>query len=70
MLVIIALIIGSSTGGIVGMLASGSPIAALLKIQFERLVDYLMKKRGIRSRKRHPGRRARKSAASASEAPC
>ena len=46
MLVIIALIIGSSAGGIIGMLAA-VPVAALLKIQFERLVDYLIKKRGI-----------------------
>ena len=53
MLVIIALIIGSSTGGIVGMLAA-VPIAALLKIQFERLVDYLMKKRGIAEPEKAP----------------
>lgn len=52
MLVIIALIIGSA-GGIVGMLAA-VPVAALLKIQFERLVDYLMKKRGIEEPEKAP----------------
>lgn len=46
MLVILALIVGSSIGGIVGMLAA-VPCAAFLKIQFERLVNYLIKKRHL-----------------------
>jgi len=44
MLVIAALIIGSAIGGIVGMLLA-VPVAAILKIQFDRLIDYLTKRR-------------------------
>lgn len=41
MLVIASLIIGSAAGGILGMLLA-VPIGALIKIQFERLIDYLI----------------------------
>ena len=46
MLVIASLIIGSAIGGIIGMLLA-VPVGAFLKIQFERLVNYLMKNRHI-----------------------
>lgn len=45
MLVIIALIIGSAIGGLLGMLLA-VPVAALLKMQFDRLIAYLLKKKG------------------------
>ena len=41
MLVIASLIIGSAIGGIIGMLLA-VPVGALIKIQFERGIDYLM----------------------------
>jgi predicted PurR-regulated permease PerM len=43
-LVIVALLIGSKAGGIAGMIFA-VPVAALLKIEFERLIQYLNKKR-------------------------
>lgn len=48
MLVIAALIIGSAIGGIGGMLLS-VPIAAFLKINFDRLIAYLLKKRNLQT---------------------
>ena len=50
MLVIASLIIGSAIGGIIGMLLA-VPVGAFLKIQFERLVNYLMKNRHIEEEK-------------------
>ena len=46
MLVIASLIIGSAIGGIGGMLLS-VPIGAFIKINFDRLIGYLMKKRNL-----------------------
>ena len=44
MLVIAALIVGGAVGGIVGMLFA-VPVAAFLKIQFDKIIDALMKAR-------------------------
>lgn len=44
MLVIIALIIGNAVGGLLGMLVS-VPTAALIKLWFDRLINYLEKRR-------------------------
>lgn len=44
MLVIIALIIGSAKGGLLGMLIA-VPVAGLLKLWFDRLINYIVKKR-------------------------
>lgn len=46
MLVIAALIIGSAIGGIGGMLLA-VPIGAFIKTNFDRLIDYLLKKRKL-----------------------
>ncbi len=46
MLVIASLIIGSALGGIVGMLFA-VPVGALLKMQFDRLIDFLIRKRHL-----------------------
>ncbi len=46
MLVIVALLFGSAVGGIFGMLLA-VPVAALLKIWFDRLIQQLIKKRKI-----------------------
>ncbi len=45
-LVILALIIGGAAGGVLGMLVA-VPIAAFMKIQFERIINLLMKTRGL-----------------------
>jgi predicted PurR-regulated permease PerM len=44
MLVIAALIVGGSLGGIVGMLFA-VPVAAFLRIQFDKIIDTLIKAR-------------------------
>lgn len=45
-LVIVALIIGSKAGGLAGMLFA-VPVAALIKVEFERLINYLTRRRKI-----------------------
>jgi predicted PurR-regulated permease PerM len=61
MLVIAALIIGGSVGGIVGMLFA-VPVAAFLKIQFDKIIEALLK---ARSPEKHTGVNRNKTGASA-----
>ena len=46
MLVIVALLVGSAVGGIAGMLLA-VPVAGLIKLQFERLVEYRLAHRSL-----------------------
>jgi predicted PurR-regulated permease PerM len=46
-LVIVALLIGTKAGGLVGMIFA-VPIAALIKVEFERLINYLIRRRKIK----------------------
>ena len=47
-LVIVALLIGSRSGGLIGMIFA-VPVAALIKVEFERLINDLIRRRNIKS---------------------
>jgi predicted PurR-regulated permease PerM len=46
MLVIVSLLVGGAIAGVLGMLIA-VPVGALIKTEFERLIDYLAKRKGI-----------------------
>lgn len=52
-LVIVALLIGSKAGGLAGMIFA-VPIAALIKLEFERLINYLIRRRNIEAAANDP----------------